>query len=522
MEVRQRKAPELAGQNGDVSKTPKGNSSPNMLPSASPNKVHEVHRILQNRLRTVSLEDEESYAALGVALGTSPSPSPKSLEPRTPTPKTPTPRADCEQGEEADTLVGKAWVLARYIHDALEDWGYRNFPVITDHFNFLVYSVDLAVQGIKWFQFGVMACWLGFRLIVYAIMLLPAFVRIMLTYYHDPRIHRRIRYGPAEREYLDIYIPKEALAAQRGEGPKVPVVVAVMGGAFIIGHRGYNAQLGLRLMDFGVITVGVDYRNFPRGIIPDMVEDIGRGVRWVFQNIDVYGGDTSNMMLLGQSAGAHLAAMLLLEHSLLEASPPVPSSTAGPAAAPAADPAGGPAVVGRRRSLFSDAWSVKDFKAYLGVSGPYDLIKLAPHLASRGLYPKIMDHMTEGDLAGSSPERLLDTEEWKTHKKAAAQLLPHFHLFHGYKDKAVPVWSSSDFAEKLKESGVSLTLDLRRDMTHTYPVIEGPMRRHDAQVEIILPVLFGKGAEKRLEEAAKLPPMWPVRILDIAGHVSPF
>ena len=27
------------------------------------------------------------------------------------------------------------------------------------------------------------------------------------------------------------------------------VVIAVMGGAFIIGHRGYNAQLGLRLMD---------------------------------------------------------------------------------------------------------------------------------------------------------------------------------------------------------------------------------------------------------------------------------
>jgi len=27
------------------------------------------------------------------------------------------------------------------------------------------------------------------------------------------------------------------------------VVVAIMGGAFIIGHRGYNAQLGLQLMD---------------------------------------------------------------------------------------------------------------------------------------------------------------------------------------------------------------------------------------------------------------------------------
>lgn len=38
------------------------------------------------------------------------------------------------------------------------------------------------------------------------------------------------------------------------------VVVAIMGGAFIIGHRGYNAQLGLRLMEplcFGVVHVAM-------------------------------------------------------------------------------------------------------------------------------------------------------------------------------------------------------------------------------------------------------------------------
>ena len=39
---------------------------------------------------------------------------------------------------------------------------------------------------------------------------------LRLTYYHDPRIHRRIRYGPAEREYLDIYAPWRMIHSSQG------------------------------------------------------------------------------------------------------------------------------------------------------------------------------------------------------------------------------------------------------------------------------------------------------------------
>mmetsp|Transcript_48577 Transcript_48577/g.77303 ORF Transcript_48577/g.77303 Transcript_48577/m.77303 type:complete len:247 (-) Transcript_48577:113-853(-) len=246
------------------------------------------------------------------------------------------------------------------------------------------------------------------------------------------------------------------------------------------------------------MTVGVDYRNFPRGCIPDMVEDVGRGVRWVFQNIERYGGDTSNVMLMGQSAGAHLAAMLLLEHGLLEA-----KHTA-------------------EGKEFTDNWSVKDLQGFLGISGPYHLEKLGPHLSSRGLYPGIMTHMTAGDLQGCSPEALLQNKEWQAVGSDAAALLPPLHLFHGDQDKAVPVWSSEQFAKALKEAGANVILDVRKGMTHTYPVVEGPMRRHDPQVELVLPMLLGAGAEKRISDQAPLPPMAPLRILDVAGIISPF
>jgi len=511
-EVRQRKAADTGATNGTNGRSPNGTpvrkAPPDLSPAASgtprmsPQSSH-AHREMQSRLRCVSKEEDELFALLAGPGG--PLQSPKAT-----TSKLNFDELTGSTGStsEKTTLSGRFLAFLQRMHDSLEDWGYRNFPVITDHFNGLVYGVDLAVRSAKWFQFGAMAVWLGFRLVVYSIILLPPLAGIMLMYYHDPRIKRRIRYGPAEREYLDIYVPKEALAAQNGEGPKVPVVIAIMGGAFIIGHRGYNAQLGMRLMDFGVITVGIDYRNWPRANMPDMVEDVGRGVRWVFQNIGIYGGDVGNCMLVGQSAGAHLAAMLLLEHCLLEAMSKNDGSTQ-------------PIDSGHGRDL--DVWSVSQLKAYLAVSGPYDLIKLGPHLASRGLYPRVMDHMANGDLEGCSPERLLDTEDWQENKETAAKIMPPIHLFHGYCDKAVPVWSSSDFHEKLKEVGITnAKLDLRKDMTHTYPVIEGPLRRHDPQVEIILPVLFGEGAEKRLEEGSKLPPMWPLRILDAAGHIGPF
>jgi len=439
----------------------------------------QVHTILQARLRSVSQEGEDLLAY---------APTPEKADPKSP------PRGEVDsipEDQDEAPVAASLTSKVKELHDDLESWGYNNFPVITDHFNFLVYGVDLAVRSVRWFQFGFAAVWLGFRLCLYATMLLPAFVRIMLTYYHDPRIHRRIRFGPAEREYLDIYVPKEALE----EGARVPVVIAVMGGAFIIGHRGYNAQLGLRLMDVGVITVGVDYRNFPRGIIPDMVEDVSRGVRWVFQNIERYGGDPSNILLMGQSAGAHLSSMLLLRHCLLEA----------------------------KGAAEDDIWSVKDLKGYIGISGPYHLEKLGPHLSSRGLYPGIMHYMTAGDLDACSPECLLEHEDWKAVREKATALLPPIHLFHGDQDKAVPSWSSVDFASALQRAGVkSAKLDIRKGMTHTYPVVEGPMRRHDPQIEIILPFLFGPGAEKRLEDTPKLRPMWPLPILDVAGNVSPF
>jgi len=412
----------------------------------------------------------------------------------------------------------------------------RKYPMIVGHIEFFVGSLGLAISSIRWFRFGFVAVYLGFRLILYSLLLLPAFLHIAYRYFHDERIVRRIRFGPEPRNLLDIYCPAEANAAQQGKGPKVPVVIAVMGGAWVMGHRAWNTQLGLRLMDFGVLVCAVDYRNFPLGQVPDMVEDLSRAFGWVFANVEKFGGDPENIMLIGQSAGAHLSALLLLEHSLLEVREGS-SSSAGSNESVAKDlsnsnvndKVGAPSVssspaVRTPRPVFRDRWSGRKLKVFLGVSGPYDLVGLEPHLVSRGIYARILYALSvDGDLAGCSPARLLKTEEWKENAASAIRHLPPMHLFTGEKDKSVPSWSSVDFAAALRESGLKeVTLDVRAGMSHTFPVVEGPMAGTDPQVQLILPYLFGEERSRELLKANPGRRVWPQFLIDIASVIMPY
>jgi len=86
----------------------------------------------------------------------------------------------------------------------------------------------------------------------------------------------------------------------------------------------------------------------------------------------------------------------------------------------------------------------------------------------------------------------------------------------------VPASSSVAFAEQLDAAGVQNTLDVRRGVNHTYPVIEGPILCHDIQLEIFLPILLGGGARARLTASARRTPLWPPAVVRLASWMSPF
>lgn len=359
---------------------------------------------------------------------------------------------------------------------------------------------------------------LFFRLVVFSLLLLIPFLRVGHSYFTDRRVRRNIRCGPHMRSFVDIYCPEEAVAAEQGVQPKVPVVVAIMGGAWVINHRAWNAQLGQRLMDAGILMVAVEYRSYPFAGVPEMIDDLNRGLAWVFENIGDYGGDPANIMVTGQSAGAHLSALLLLQQSLSEAqAAEAPVNLQAQAAEPLENAEAG--CVKR-----CSGWSLKDIRGYVGVSGPYDLQAMGEWLESRWIGDHLLHRICSGNkLQEYSPTLILQNSEWQAAGSRAAALLPPMLLFHGASDKTVPAASSVAFAQALRVAGATdAKADVRPRLAHAEVIIEGPMRGEDHQVQLLLPFLLGDAAESRIATMPPIQPMFPRCVINFASLFMPF
>jgi acetyl esterase/lipase len=126
--------------------------------------------------------------------------------------------------------------------------------------------------------------------------------------YFGARIERDLKYGPAERNLLDIFMP-QALTSGR------PVLIFVHGGAFVGGNKRrlpespFYDNIMLWAVKNGFIGVNITYRLAPQYPWPAGAEDVATAVKWVSEEISERGGDPSRIYLMGHSAGAiHVAS----------------------------------------------------------------------------------------------------------------------------------------------------------------------------------------------------------------------
>ena len=112
--------------------------------------------------------------------------------------------------------------------------------------------------------------------------------------------------------FLSIYTPTR-------EGNR-PVLTWIHGGAYIAGCGGESAYDGTALAEEGdIVVVSITYRlgvfrylYNPEGEPRNLgLKDQMTALRWVHENISLFGGDPARVTLAGQSAGGHSIASLI-------------------------------------------------------------------------------------------------------------------------------------------------------------------------------------------------------------------
>lgn len=101
---------------------------------------------------------------------------------------------------------------------------------------------------------------------------------------------------------LDIVYPEQG-------DKKSPCIVWICGGAWkqmrTSAHLAYLCELARR----GFVTASVEYRTSNEVTFPGQLEDVKAAIRYLRAHANRYGIDTEQFGVMGESAGAHLAAM---------------------------------------------------------------------------------------------------------------------------------------------------------------------------------------------------------------------
>ena len=218
------------------------------------------------------------------------------------------------------------------------------------------------------------------------------------------QIETDIAYGKQPRQRLDIYTPTNPL-------PGAQTLVFFYGGAWDSGKKENYRFVAQAFAQQGYQVVIPDYRLYPEVSFPGFLEDAAKAVNWIGENID------RSIVLMGHSAGAHIAAMLVLDKQYLAAT----------------------------------EFDRTQLAAWIGLSGPYDFLPFSSRRVSNIF------------KTASKPE--LTQPIYFANQKSIPAL-----LIHGEADTRVLPKNSKNLASALKANNTAITEVYYPDTQHAATV----------------------------------------------------
>lgn len=231
---------------------------------------------------------------------------------------------------------------------------------------------------------------------------------------------------------LDVFQPT---ATNNGVG-----LIAVVSGGWYSAHEAINPAFYRPFLDRGYTVFAVVHGSQPKFIIPEIVQDLHRAVRFIRHEATRFGVTPERLGIFGGSAGAHLSLMI--------------ATRGGPGDPQAKDP------VDRASSAV---------QAVAGFFPPTDFLNYgAPG----------RDALRSGALKnflGAFGPRAESDAEWPAYAReispvyAIGSNMPPTLLIHGDADQLVPLQQAELFIERARQMGATVRLIVREGKGHGWP-----------------------------------------------------
>lgn len=234
---------------------------------------------------------------------------------------------------------------------------------------------------------------------------------------------------------MDIYHSKHS-NTQLTQGQ--PLAIWIHGGAWKRGDKSdfpaKNIQLAQALLKQGYVLASINYRLSHEATFPAPLEDCEAALQFLYQNAEKYHIDPTRIVIMGRSAGGHLATLTATKNAYV---------------------------------IDNEKVRINAVVSFFGV---YDLSTLQAQKGTRNSGQA--DKTPEALLLGGSPKDLISQAKAASPMTFISDNTPPTLLLHGDKDSNVPVQQSIDFNQALLNKNVPTELIIVPNARHSDPIFD--------------------------------------------------